>query len=71
MFGTDRKPVRVTGCALGCRHLHPLGQVLCQPALRGGLPRGLDRARGVPLLGKEAQVMLLAAVPELRLPLAC
>ena len=36
----------------------------------GGLPRGLDRGRGVPLLGEEAQVVLLAAVLELRSPLA-
>ena len=60
---------RMTGCALDRHHLPPLDQVLFQPALRGGLARGLDRGRGVPLLGEEAQVALLAAVSELRLPL--
>ena len=38
--------------------------------LRGGLPRGLDRGRSVPLLGEEAQVALLAVMRDLRPPLA-
>ena len=59
----------MTRCARVFCRLPPLGQVLSQPPLRGGLPRGLDRGRGVPLLGEAAQVALLAAVAEPRQPL--
>ena len=58
----------MTGCALACCRLPPLGQMLIEPALRAsGLPRGLDRGRGVTLLGEEAQVVLRAAIMETRL----
>ena len=59
----------MTGCALACRRLPLLAQVLLEPALRGGLPRDLDRGRGIPLLGQEAQVVPLAAVLEPGFPL--